>query len=173
MRQSVAITAVLAILFWTLPVSAQHEHQHGGAPAKPGTEKGIKPEAKAGNESARNRTFLLEGGIKAAFSIMPMGEHKKMLKEMKMKEDVASLTTHNIAVALTDTRTNLPITDAAVKMKVIDPKGKEQTKLLDFMKGMNQYGGDFTLADNGRYQILLLFKWAGKKYPAGFYYLLK
>ena len=61
--------------------------------------------------------------------------------------------TRNIAVTLTDTRTNLPLTDAVVKMKVIDSKGKAQIKLLDFTPAMNQYAGDFTLSEKGKYKI--------------------
>lgn len=166
-----SLIAMLLALFWTIPAWAQHQH-HGGM-SMPAPGEGAKPEAKVGNEPSPNRTFLLEGGIKAAFSIMTMADHKKMLKDMNMTADVDLQATHNIAVTLTDTRTNMPITDAVVKMKVIDPKGKDQTKLLDFMKGMNQFGGNFTLAEKGRYQVLILFKWADKKYPAGFYYLLK
>lgn len=139
----------------------------------PGMEEGPKPEPKIGNESSSNRTFLLEGSIKAAFSITPVADHKKMLKEMNMKADIDPQATHNIAVTLTDTRTNMPLTDAVVKMKVVDSKGNAQVKLPDFLKGMNQYAGDFTLVDKGRYQILILFKWNEKKHPAGFYYLLK
>ena len=142
-------------------------------PGMPEMEGEKKPESTLGNETSSNRRFLLEGGIKASFSIMTMAEHKKMLQDMKMKVEVDPKATHDIAVTLTDTRTNLPITDAVVKMKVIDPKGKDQIKLLDFIAGMNQYGGDFTLAEKGRYQVLILFKAGGKKEAAGFYYLLK
>ena len=102
-----------------------------------------------------------------------MADHKKMLQSMKMKMAVDPQATHNIAVTLTDTRSNQPVSDAAVKMKVIDPKGKDQMKMLDFIMGMNQYAGDFTLAEKGKYQILILFKTGGKKQAAGFYYSLK
>jgi hypothetical protein len=148
------------------------QHQHGGAPPPAsGGEK--KMESGVGAETSSSRTFLLEGGIKAAFSIMAMAEHKKMLQDMKMKVEVAPQATHNIAVTLTDTSSNLPLTDAVVKMKVIDPKGKDQIKLLDFTMAMNQYAGDFTLSEKGKYQILILFKAGGKKEAAGFYYHLK
>ena len=96
-----------------------------------------------------------------------------MLQDMKMKVEVDPQATHNIAVILTDTRSNVPISDAVAKMKVINPKGKDQIKVLDFTVGMNQYAGDFTLDGKGRYQILILFKAGGKKQAAGFYYLLK
>jgi len=161
---------LLAILL--LPYLAVAQHQHGGMPGMPGVEGEKKGEVTIGNEASTGRTFLLDG-VKASFSIMNMVEHKKMLKDMKMKVEVDPQATHNIAVTLTDTRSNLPIPDAVVKMKVIDPKGKEQIKLLDFIVGMNQYAGDFTLSEKGRYQVLILFKAGGKKQAAGFYYALK
>ncbi len=175
MKYLFAIPSLLMIVF-LCPFLAIAQHQHGGMsgmPGMPGMEGEKKPESTLGNEASPSRTFLLESGIKAAFSIMPMAEHKKMLKDMKMKVEVDPSATHDIAVTLTDTRTNLPIADAVVKMKVIDPKGKEQIKLLDFTPAMNQYAGDFTLAAKGKYQILILFKSGGQKRAAGFYYLLK
>jgi hypothetical protein len=173
MRFSFVVLASLPfIFFW--PFSAIPQHQHGGMsmPGMPGMEGEKKGEVTIGNEASTNRTFLLDG-VKASFSIMPMAEHKKMLKDMKMNLEVDPQATHNIAVTLTDTRTNLPIPDAVVKMKVIDPKGKAQIKLLDFTMAMNQYAGDFALSEKGRYQILILFKAGGKKQAAGFYYALR
>ena len=58
---------------------------------------------------------------------MAMADHKKMLQDMKMKVEVDPQATHNIAVTLTDTRSNLPLNDAVVKMKII-PR-KERSKL--------------------------------------------
>jgi len=172
MKPFAAILTLLTAVSFS-PVAAFSQHQHGGMPAIPGREGEKKPETTLGNEASSNRVFLLQGNIKAAFSVMAMREHKKMLQEMKMKVDVDPRATHNIAVTLSDTRTNLSLTDAVVKMKVIDPKGKDQVKLLDFIAGMNQYAGDFTLSGKGRYQVLILFKSDGKKGAAGFYYLLK
>lgn len=159
----------MGLFLATLPVVAQHQHGGSSSPA-PGGEKKMEPSM--GQETSPSRTFLLDG-VKASFSIMAMAEHKKMLKDMKMKVEVDPQATHNIAVTLTDTRSNLPISDAVVKMKVIDPKGKEQVKLLDFTMAMNQYSGDFSLSPKGKHQILILFKAGGKKQAAGFYYLLK
>ncbi len=172
MRIFISLLALLmGLVLAARPAAAQH--QHGGMSGMPGMEGEKKSESTLGQETSPNRAFLLGGGFKASFSIMAMAEHKKMLKDMKMKVEVDPQATHNIAVALSDTGTNLPLTDAVVKMKVIDPKGKDQVKLLDFIAGMNQYGGDFTLSDKGRYQILILFRAGGKKEGAGFYYLLK
>jgi hypothetical protein len=165
------LTLLLTVSF--SPLTAFSQHQHGGMSGMPGMESEKKAGSALGDEASSSRTFLLQGNIKAAFSLMAMTEHKKMLRDMKMKVEVDPQATHNIAVTLSDTRTNLPITDAVVKMKVIDPKGRDQVKLLDFIAGMNQYAGDFTLSGKGRHQVLILFKAGGKKEAAGFYYLLK
>ena len=170
MRIFISILAFLMGLFLaTLPVVAQHQHGGSSSPA-PGGEKKMEPSM--GQETSPSRTFLLDG-VKASFSIMAMAEHKKMLKDMKMKVEVDPQATHNIAVTLTDTRSNQPIKEAVVKMKVIGPKGKEEIKVLDPIPAMNQYAGDFTLREKGRYQIMILFKAGGQKRAAGFYYLLK
>ena len=126
-----------------------------------------------GYEASSSRIFLLDGTVKASFAIMPMADHKKMLQEMKMKVEVDPQATHNIAVSLIDMRSNLPLNEAVVKMKVISPKGKEEVKILDHIPAMNQYSGDFALPEKGRYQILILFKSGGKKQAGGFYYRLK
>ncbi len=163
---------LLAFSLGTLSAVAQHQHGGHSMPGMPGMEGEKKTESSIGNEESQSRTFLLDG-VKAAFMIMAMADHKKMLQSMKMKIDVDPQATHNIAVTLADTRSNQPISDAAVKMKVINPQGKDQVKMLDFIMGMNQYAGDFTLSEKGKYQILILFKAGGQKRAAGFYYLLK
>ena len=166
---------LIAMFLWlafSLPLPAPAQHQHGGMPGMPGMEGEKKMEPSVGRETSPTRAFLLDG-VKASFSITPMADHKKMLQDMKMKVDVDPQATHNIAVTLTDTRSNVPIGDAVVKMKVISPRGKDQVKPLDYLQGMNQYAGDFTLNEKGRYQILILFKTGGQKKAAGFYYRLK
>ena len=168
----VVLVFLVSIFLWSFSAIAQHQHGGMSMPGMPGMEGGKQGEVTIGNEASTSRTFLLDG-VKASFSIMNMAEHKKMLKDMKMNLEVDPQATHNIAVSLSDTRTNLSLTDAVVKMKVIDPKGKAQIKLLDFTPAMSQYAGDFTLPEKGRYQILILFKAGAKKQAAGFYYGMK
>ena len=43
---------------------------------------------------------VLVEGVKVTFQIMANDEHQKMLKDMKMKEDIEPGTTHNITVTL-------------------------------------------------------------------------
>lgn len=111
--------------------------------------------------------------VKVVFQIMSNEEHKKMLKEMKMKEDIEPGTTHNITVTLKDEKTQKEITDAQVMMKVVDPKGKDQIKNLKYEKDMKSYDAYFNLSGKGKYQIMLLFKYGNQKGTAGIYYEIK
>ena len=98
---------VVWVLFLSVAISqasAQHGgHSHSGqgassSPPSPTVDSSM------GQETSPVRAFLMEGGVKASFSIMTLEEHKKMLNDMKMKVEVAPHATHNIAVTLTDTR---------------------------------------------------------------------
>ena len=75
---------------------------------------------------------VLVEGVKVTFQIMVNDEHRKMLKDMKMKEDIEPGTTHNITVTLKDEKTQKEITNAQINMKVVDPKGKDQIKALKY-----------------------------------------
>jgi hypothetical protein len=109
-------------------------------------------------------------GVKITFQIMANAEHRKMLKDMKMKDDIEAGTTHNVTVILTDQTTQKQITDAAVSMKVIDPKGKDQIKSLKYEGSMKSYDAYFNMPEKGRYQILILFKTGEQKRTAGINY---
>jgi len=118
------------------------------------------------------RDVLVEG-VKVTFQIMANQEHKKMLKDMKMKEDVEAGTTHNITVTLKDEKTQKEITDAQINMKVVDPKGKDQIKMLKYEKMMKSYDAYFNLPEKGKYQVMVLFKIGEQKRTAGIYYEIK
>ncbi len=141
--------------------------------ARAGSRGGEKAEPRPENEASSNRTFLLNDSVKASFAILSTADHRKTAQEMKMKVEVDPRATHNIGVTLIDVRSNLPLNEAVVKMKVISPGGKEDVKILDHIPAMNQYAGDFSLPEKGRYQILILFKSGGKKQAGGFYYRMR
>ena len=167
-RELFSAFLVFLLVFSLKPFPAVAQHAGHSMPA-PGVEK--KAEIPLGRETSSSRSFLLEG-FKVSFLIRGMTEHKKMIKDMNMKVEVDPQATHNIAVVLTDTRTNQPVHDAIVKMKVINPKGEDQIKVPDFTPTMNQFSADFVLAEKGRYQILILFKSGDQKRAVGFYYFL-
>ncbi len=116
---------------------------------------------------------VLVEGVKVSFQIMANDEHKKMLKDMKMKEDIEPGTTHNITVTLKDEKSQKEVTDAQVSMKVVDPKGKDQIKPLKYEGDMKSYDAYFNLPERGKYQVMILAKTGEKKITAGIYYDLK
>ena len=60
------------------------------------------------------------------------------------------------------------VENAAVKVKVIDPEKKAETKPLHAMMG--HYGANFKMHPKGKYQIMTLFKVKGKKHKGGYWY---
>ena len=134
---------------------AQHGHGMGG-----------------GSMKMETKDVLVEG-VKVSFQIMANEDHKKMLKDMKMKEEVESGTTHNITVTLKDEKSQKEITDAQINMKVIDPKGKDQVKMLKYEGDMKSYDAYFNLPEKGKYQVMILFKTGDQKKTAGIHYEIK
>lgn len=158
MKRSLSALAALLVFFVILPSVSYAQHQHGGAMSAP-----MKMDSKE---------VLLEG-VKVVFQIMSNQEHMKMLADMKMKEQPEAGTTHNITILLVDNQTQKEITDAVVKMKVIDPAGRDQIKTLKAEKEMKSYDGYFKLSEKGKYQLLISFTVGGKTRNAGVYYEVK
>jgi hypothetical protein len=135
------------------------QHMHGGM--------------QMGESMKMDTKEVLVEGVKVAFQIMANQEHQKMLKDMKMKEDVESGTTHNITVTLEDEKTQKAITDAQINMKMVDPAGKDQIKPLKYEEMMKSYDAYFNLPEKGKYQVMVLFKIGDRKRTAGIYYEIK
>ena len=132
------------------------QHQHGGGSG-------------GGSMKMESKEVLVEG-VKVSFMVMANAEHKKMLKDMKMKEDIEPGTTHNITVTLKDEKTQKDITDATVTMKVVDPAGKDQIKTLKYEDMMKSYDAYFNMKEKGKYQVMVLFKIGDQKRTAGIFY---
>ncbi len=148
--------AVVGIL---VPVISAAQHSHGHA-------------SSSSAMKMDTREVLVEG-VKVTFQIMANADHRKMLKDMKMKDDIEAGSTHNVTVVLTDQETQKPITEASVSMKVVDPTGKDQIKNLKYEGSMKSYDAYFNLPQKGKYEILVLIKSGDQKKTAGVYYELK
>jgi hypothetical protein len=150
--------AFLFCLFTFVAISLA-QHSHGGMAM--------------GTPMKMDTKEVLVEGVKVTFQIMANDEHQKMLKDMKMKEDIEPGTTHNMTVTLKDEKSQKEITNAQINMKVIDPKGKDQIKTLKYEGEMKSYDAYFNLPEKGKYQVMILAKTGEKKIPAGIYYELK
>lgn len=153
------IFAGLVFILGLLPHPALAQHGHG-------------PEKKGEPMKMDTKEVLVEG-IKITFAIMSNKEHKKMLADMKVKEEPETGTTHNITVTLKDGSTDKEITEAKVSMKVVNPRGKDQIKALKYEEKMKSYHGYFNLEEKGKYQILVLLMTGGQKRTAGIHYEIK
>ena len=149
--------AALSLFFFSSLSYAQHSH--GGM--------------SMGTSMKMETKDVLVEGVKVSFMVMANESHKKMLSDMKMKEDIEPGTTHNITVVLKEEKSQKEITDAQITMKVVDPKGKDQIKTLKYEGEMKSYDTYFNLPEKGKYQVITLFKIGDKKRTAGIYYELK
>ncbi len=156
MKRLVSVLAGSVTGLFLLSSLAFAQHQHGGM-------------SMGGSMKMESKDVLVEG-VKVSFTVMANGEHLKMLKDMKMKEDIEPGTTHHIEVTLKDEKTQKEITSAQVTMKVVDPKGKDQIKPLKSEDMMKDYGAYFNLPEKGKYQIMVLFKVGDQKRTAGVYW---
>ena len=152
------LLVVVAGLFVLSSVSLA-QHSHGGM-------------STGGSMKMETKDVLTEG-VKVSFMVMANESHKKMLADMKMKDDIEPGSTHNITVILKDEKSQKEITDAQITMKVVDPKGKDQIKTLKYEGEMKSYDAYFNLPDKGKYQIMILAKTGERKITAGTYYELK
>ncbi len=159
MKKLISVSLMITTLgFIIVPSLCLAQHSHGGM--------------SMGSMKMDTKEVVVEG-VKVTFMMMANDEHRKMLKDMKMKEDIEPGTTHNITVTLKDAKTQKDITDAQVTMKVVDPKGKDQIKPLKYEPDMKSYDGYFNLPEKGKYQVMILAKMGEKKITAGIYYDLK
>jgi len=159
MKKFLSVLGIFVVGLFILPSFSLAQHGHGGM-------------STGGSMKMETKEVLVEG-VKVVFQIMPNEEHKKMLKDMKMKEDVETGTTHNVTVTLKDEKTQKEITNAQINMKVVDPKGKDQIKTLKYEGEMKSYDAYFNLPEKGKYQVMILFKIGEQKKTAGIYHEIK
>ena len=158
MKRLLLVSGILVVGLFIFSSLSLAQHGHGGM--------------SSGSMKMETKEVLVEG-VKVVFQIMLNQEHQKMLKDMKMKEDVEAGTTHNITVTLKDDKTQKEITDAQINMKVVDPKGKDQIKTLKYEEAMKSYDAYFNLPEKGKYQVMILFKIGEQKKTAGIYHEIK
>ncbi len=158
MKKLILTLLAVVVAFVLLPSISLAQHQHGAA---------------KGEAMKMDTKEVLVEGVKVVFQIMSNEEHKKMLVDMKSKEEPEAGTTHNIAVTLVDEKSHKEATNAEINMKVVDPAGKSQIKPLNADMMMKYYSAYFNLSQKGKYEVLIVFKIGDQKNTAGIYYEVK
>src|SRR5512139_2502377 len=159
MKKVILATGVFTFCLFAFVSVPLAQHSHGGM-------------SMGGSMKMETKDVLVEG-VKVSFMVMANESHKKMLADMKMKDDIEPGSTHNITVILKDEKSQKEITDAQITMKVVDPKGKDQIKTLKYEGEMKSYDAYFNLPEKGKYQVMVLFKVGEQKKTAGIYYEMK
>ena len=159
MKRVISIVGMSILMCFVLTPLSLAQHSHGGM-------------SMSTSMKMDTKEVIVEG-VRITFQIMTNDEHQKMLKDMKMTEDIEPGTTHNITVILKEEKTQKEITNAGITMKVVDPNGKDQIKTLKYENEMKSYDAYFKLPDKGKYQIIILFKVGEQKRTAGMYYEIK
>ena len=159
MKRVISIVGMSVLMCFVLTPLSFAQKSHGGM--------------SMGTSAKMDTKEVLVEGVKVTFQIMTNDEHQKMLKDMKMKEDIEPGSTHNITVILNDEKTQKEIANAQITMKVVYPNEKDQIKALKYEKEMKSYDAFFMLSDKGKYQVIILFKVGEQKRTAGIYYEIK
>ena len=162
-RRVVVILAIVGVFSFAPVSNAQHGHggeemQHGGA--QPGAMK---------MESIE----VLGGELEASFMVMRNENHRNMLKNMKLKDDIDPGTTNNIMVKLKEYPSGREITEEHVTIRVVAPGGKEQLKTAIYKEMMKTWDAYFALLENGKYEISVIVENGGQKRSVGFIHDLK
>ena len=101
----------------------------------------------------------VDKNIRAAFQIMS-------LASMNMKDPNGA--THHVMVKMINDSMNHPIKDAAGKIKIIGPDGKEQINKLKNYNGI--FAGNFSFEKTGKYGVICLVNVDGEKHVFKFWY---
>ncbi len=117
-------------------------------------------------------TDVVADGLVVTFMVMPNSNHKNMLKNMKMEDDIEPRSTHNIMVLIKDEKTGEEFAGARVSLKVVDSDDGEQIKTGSYKKMMRTYDAYFKLAKTGKYMITALLDTGAQKRSIGISYEL-
>jgi hypothetical protein len=161
-RRVFAAAFAIVGVFASAPVSnAQHGHgggemQHGSTqPGTPGT-------------MVMESTEVFSQELEASFMVMRNENHRNMLKNMKLKDDIEPGTTNNIMVKLKEYPSGKEITEEHVTIRVVGPDGKEQLKPANYKEMMKTWDAYFGLLEKGKYEISVIVEKGGQKRTVGF-----
>lgn len=123
------------------------------------------------------KSYVVDG-YQISFNMMEKNEFLEMTKAMD-DEEVArheemmagKAATHHVMVVIIDGETGERLTNLPIKLKLMKPSDKMETKPWGWMD--NHYCGYLTLEKSGEYVILASFKANGQDHSVGFTYELK
>lgn len=155
--------ALAGVLAFAATSGGQHGHG-GGEMQSGGTHQGaMKMES----------TEVFNEEIEASFMVMRNENHRNMLKNMNVKDDIEPGTTNNIMVKVKEYPSGKEITEEKVFLRVVAPDGKEQLKTANYKGNMKTWDAYFALRENEKYEISVIVEQGGQKRSVGFIHNVK
>jgi hypothetical protein len=158
-RRIFVVAFAIAGVFAFAPVS-NAQHGHGDAEVEHGsTQSGT---------MVMDSTEVFGQELEASFMVMRNENHRNMLKNMKLTDDIEPGTTNNIMVKLKEYPSGKEIAEERVAIKVVTPDGKEQFKPANYKKMMKTWDAYFALRESGKYEISVIVEKDNHKRTVGF-----
>lgn len=155
-----AIAGVLAFAAYS-----NGQHGHGGGEMQSGS-----PHSGA---MKMESTEVFNEDLEASFMVMRNENHRNMLKNMNLKDDIEPDTTNNIMVKVKETPSGKEIKEENVSIKVVGPDGKEQLKRANYKGSMKTWDAYFVLRENEKYEISVIVEKNGRIQSVGFVHNMK
>jgi len=162
-RVLVAGLAIAAVLAFS-PVSNGQHGQGGGEMQHGSTQPGA---------MVMESTEVFNQELEASFMVMRNENHRNMLKNMNLKDDIEPGTTNNIMVKVKEYPSGKEITDEKVFLRAVAPDGNEQVKTATYKGGMNTWDAYFILRENEKYEISVIVGQGDRKRSVGFIHNVK
>ena len=176
MKKYFFITLALALtLIFKNTVLGQGCMSHGSGEHK---------EHSQNKEHSQHRQSSLDGGIQSPvkkisvdgynliFCVQDKEEFTSLLKENDPEKAEGEMemqgknTSHHLSVLIEDQETQEKLNTLFMEVKIINPKGKKETKMTMWMG--DHYCNYYELKEKGEYTIVAVFKVDGEKHSAGF-----
>lgn len=113
-------------------------------------------------------TEVFNQELEASFMVMRNENHRNMLKNMNLKDDIEPGTTNNIMVKLKEHSSGKEITEEKVFLRAVAPDGNEQLKTANYKENMKTWDAYFVLRENEKYEISVIVEQNGQKRNVGF-----
>ncbi len=159
----VAGFTIAGVLAFAAISNGQHGHGSGEMPAD-GSHQGM---------MKMKSTEVFNQDLEASFMVMRNENHRNMLKNMNLKDDIEPDSTNNLMVKIKEYPSGKEITNENVSIRVVGPDGGEQLKRTNYKEGMKTWEAYFALRQDEKYEISVIVEREGQKRSVGFIHNMK
>lgn len=169
-KMQVVMVFAASVIFSYGIAEAQHNHDHGAAPAAKMEHQGMSHQMSMADRPVQVADIQ---GMRVSLDVMDMGMHVHMqgMKGNPVPDTYDAKQSQAIMVMIKSLALKEIIKDANVTIAIISPTGKEKTSKAPWCG--DHYGESFSPSEVGTYQILVEVEGQGEKGKATFKYVYK